>query len=192
VPAVETVTDVPRIEYNSESFPLFASKVNTILVNACANCHGREVMKSRKLTRTGGRPGITKNLMAALPFVNAKDPATSPILTKAVTPHGTATEAPFKTRTHPAYQTLETWVRFARAPEGTTAAEAPFPPEPRKLPDLGPDKAVPFAVPAVRLAGPTTEKFGQDSKTPVGPAPKPPADDPFDPAVFNQRGKPKK
>jgi hypothetical protein len=187
----DKVTDLAAIEYNSESFPLFAAKVNTILVNACANCHTRDDVKSLKLTRAGGRSGITKNLMAALPYVNPKDPATSPILTKAVTPHGTATEAPFKSRSHPAYQTLETWVRFARSPEGTTAPDSPLPAEPQKLPDLGPEKAESFAVPAVRLQGPTAEKFGQDSKTQASAPPKPAADDPFDPAIFNKDNKKK-
>ena len=56
------------------------------------------------------------SLTIALAQVNPADPAASPILTKSVTPHGTATEAPFKTRGHPAYQTLEVWARFARAP----------------------------------------------------------------------------
>jgi hypothetical protein len=187
-PVAETVTQVASIEYNSESFPLFASKVNTILVNACANCHAREDAKSLRLTRVTGRSGITKNLMAALAEVNPKDPAASPILIKAVTPHGTATEAPFKTRSHPAYETLETWARFARSPEGSAPPESPLPDEPRKLPASALDAAEPFAVPAVRLSAPTAEKFGEENKTRPGSLPKPAADDPFDPAIFNRSG----
>src|SRR5262249_3321739 len=112
LPKPDSVTDVPTIEYNSESFSLFASRINTILVNTCANCHARDDMKSFRLSRVGGRSGVTKNLMAALPFVNPKEPEASAVLTKAVTAHGTATEAPFKTRTHPAYQVLESWARI--------------------------------------------------------------------------------
>jgi hypothetical protein len=190
VPAKDPVTDVPVIEYNSESFPLFASRVNAILLNACANCHAKPDVKAFRLTRTGGRSGMSKNLMSALAQVNPADPAASPILTKSVTPHGTATEAPFKTRGHPAYQTLEVWARFARAPEGTPPPDDPLPlprpPEPRKLPDLGDTKAETKGPPG---AG---EVFGQESKS-ASPNPvKSPADDPFDPAIFNGAGKPKK
>lgn len=179
VPAKETVTDVPALDYNTESFPLFAGKVNAILLNACANCHAREDGKGFRLTRAGGRGGITRNLMAALPYVNAADPAASPILQKALTPHGGATEPPFKTKAHPAYQSLETWARFARATDGTPQPEArpvKDPAEPRKLPDLPPPP-------------PTGDVFGRDSKsTPPKPA-KTEASDPFDPAIFNGRKK---
>ena len=115
-PKTETVTEVPIVDYNSESFPLFATRINAILVNTCANCHANGVAKTFRLTRAGGRSAVTRNMMAALPFVNPKDPAASPILTKALLPHGTATEAPFKTRTHPAYQALAIWAQIARAP----------------------------------------------------------------------------
>jgi hypothetical protein len=180
-PARDTVTDVPAVDYNSESFPMFAGKVNAVLVNTCASCHAREDVKAFHLTRVGGRGGATRNLMAALPHVNAVDPAASPILLKSVTPHGGATDAPIKTRAHPAYQTLEGWVRFARAPEGTAA---PAPAEPMKLPDLPPEKSTAPPVP--------TEAFGQDSKT-VPPRPtRTEAADPFDPAIFNGELKPKK
>jgi hypothetical protein len=178
-PAKDTVTDVPAIEYNSESFPLFASRVNAILQNACASCHAKDDVKAFRLTRSGGRTALTKNLMSALAQVNAADPAASPLLSKAATPHGTATEAPFKTRNHPALQTLEIWARFARAPEGTPPPNDPLPlphpPEPRKLPELGDSKP--------EAKG--SEVFGQDSKS-VPPKPaKAPGDDPFDPAIFN-------
>jgi hypothetical protein len=180
--ARDPVTDVPAVDYNSESFPLFASKVNAVLMNTCANCHARDDVKAFHLTRVSGRGGVTRNLMAALPHVNPTDPAKSPILLQAVTPHGSGTEPPIKTRAHPAYQTLETWARFARAPEGTSAPE-PLPAakelaEPRRLPELPPDKP--------------TEAFGQDSKT-VPPRPiRTEATDPFDPAIFNGEVRPKK
>ena len=177
----DTVTDVPAIDYNSESFPLFASRVNAVLMNACATCHARDDAKAFRLTRLGGRSGATKNLMSALAQVNPTDPTASPILVKAVIAHGSATEAPFKTRTHPAYQTLESWARFARALEGTTEPDLV---EPRKLPDLSTDKP--------KTLKPMGDSFGQDSKSiPPKPA-KSQADDEFDPAIFNGQVKPKK
>ncbi len=165
------VTEVPVVEYNSESFPLFATRINAILVNTCANCHANGTARKFRLTRAGGRSAVTRNMMAALPFVNPKDPAASPILTKALLPHGKATEAPFKTRTHPAYQALEVWAQIARATEGTAVPEVPTAAEPGKLPDV------------VAPGSPqSTERFGQDSKP---AASKNAVPDPFDPAIFN-------
>jgi hypothetical protein len=171
-PATTVVADVKPVDYNSESFPLFATKVNTILINTCASCHAAPESKAFKLTRAGGRSGVSQNLMAALPHVNPADPLKSPLLVNAVTPHGTATEAPLRARAHPAYTALESWVRFARSTEGTAQPEpAPRFAEPRKLPDL-------------EAKGDT---FGQDSKSePPKPA-KSAADDPFDPALFNRK-----
>lgn len=170
--APTAVADVKPVDYNSESFPLFASKVNTILVNACASCHAAAESKAFKLTRAGGRSGVSQNLMAALPHVNPADPLKSPLLVNAVTPHGNGTEAPLRSRAHPAYASLETWVQFARSVEGTAQPEpAPRFGEPRKLPNL-------------EAKG---DAFGQDSKSePEKPA-KSAADDPFDPAAFNRK-----
>lgn len=183
-PAKDTVTDVPAIDYNSESFPLFASRVNAVLMNACASCHASNDVKAFRLIRQGGRSGATKNMMSALAQVNPTEPDASPLLTKAVIAHGSAKEAPFKSRTHPAYQTLESWARIARAPEGTLQPETV---EPRRLPELGPDKSSP--------GKPAGDSFGQDSQT-IPPKPTKPtksrADDEFDPAIFNGQVKPKK
>lgn len=188
--AKDTVTDVSAIEYNSESYPIFASKVNAILMNACASCHSREEVKAFKLTRLGGRSGMTKNLMAALAQVNPADPAASPLLVKAATAHGSATEAPFKTKSHPAYRNLEAWARFARTPEGTPAPEettaAVRMPETRKQTDPFLDK------PTAPMPPGSGDSFGQESKsTPPNPV-KTQADDEFDPAIFNGEVKPKK
>ena len=182
-PATEKVTDIAAVEYNSESFPLFASRINAILINQCATCHARDDVKAFKLTRVGGRNGVTRNMMAALTYVNPKNPEASPILTKSILAHGNATTPAFKTKSHPAYQALETWARFARAPEGTGEPEPTE--EPRKLPDLGAEKTTPAPRPS--------EPFGQESTSiPPPTQPKPRADDPFDPAAFNNPGTPKK
>lgn len=176
-PAKVVVADVKPVDYNGESFPLFATKVNAILVNACASCHAAPEAKAFRLTRTGGRAGVSQNLTAALPHVTPADPLRSPLLVNAVTPHGTATEAPLRSRTHPAYASLETWVRFARSVEGAAPSDPPpgkFA-EPRKLPE------------AVAKG----DVFGQDSKSVVPKPAKTEADDPFDPALFNGPAKKK-
>jgi hypothetical protein len=133
---------------------------------------------------------MTKNLMSALAQVNPTEPAASPLLAKAATAHGSATEAPFRTKSHPAYRNLETWARFARAPEGTSAPEESFasghPAEIRKQPDPVADK------PSIPMPLGPGDSFGQESKsTPPKPV-KTQADDEFDPAIFNGEVKPKR
>lgn len=178
LPKPDSVTDVGTVEYNSESFPIFATRINAILLNTCANCHASDDAKSFRLTRMGGRSGATKNMLAALLYVNAKEPASSVILAKAITAHGSATEAPFKTRNHPAFQALESWAQIARAADGTAAPATPPVQEPGRLPNLE-LKTVP-----PKSAGPG-DAFGQDSKS-VPPKPvKQQASDEFDPAIFN-------
>ncbi len=173
------VADVPTVDYNSASFPLFASRIHAILQNTCANCHARDDVKAFKLVRQTGRPAVSRNLAIALPYIDLADPAKSSLLIKAVTPHGTAAEAPLKTRNHPAYLALEAWVMIARAPEGTTDPEPrPETPEPKRLPALDKETAL--------LPAPTPGGFGaarpagSDDKKPAGPP------DPFDPATFNK------
>lgn len=187
-PKIDSVSDLKPIDYNTESFPMFATRVNTILVNACASCHGDPATKVFRLTRLGGRAGATQNLMSALPYINVEDPVKSPLLLKSLTPHGGGTEAPLRARTHPAYTTLETWARLARATEGTTSVP-PIPlrlPEPKKLPDLeGPGPLPMDVLPA--SVGPmvkTGESFGTE-RTPPKPVKGPTVDDPFDPEQFN-------
>jgi hypothetical protein len=174
----EIVAEVPVVEYNSESFPLFASRVNAILLNTCANCHARDDAKAFRLTRASGRATVTKNMMAALPYVNPKDPSASAILAKALMAHGNATEAPFKSRAHPAYEALEAWAKIARAPDGTLAPEASAR---QQLPELD----APAAGSSAKAPPAPGEPFGADSKsTPPKPL-KNEASDPFDPAIFN-------
>ena len=96
-------------------------------------------------------------------------------------PHGGATEATFKTKSHPAYQTLETWVRFARSPEGTLEPDEPLPTaEPKKLPEVVANE--PTKTPMPSRPG---EVFGEESTTLPGKPVKTQASDPFDPAIFN-------
>ena len=113
-PGREAVAEIPVVDYNSESFPLFVSRVNAILTNACAVCHARDDVKTFRLTRLGGRSGATKNLLAALPHVNPKDPGASAILVKSVTPHGGGTEATFKTKAQDMMDYLFTTPPFQR------------------------------------------------------------------------------
>jgi hypothetical protein len=175
--SANTVSDIPTVDFNSVSFPLFASRVHAILLNACASCHSRDDVKVFRLQKQSGRAAISRNLMSALAQINPNDPAKSPLLLKAVTPHGTATEAPFRTRNHPAYVVLEAWAMIARAPEGSMepAIRVEFN-EPKRLPIL--DKSQPPAAKtdsfgAARLEAPAVNKPG----SPV---------DPFDPSEFNK------
>ena len=190
--AVVKVTEVPSIDYNSETYPFFSTRVHSILLNACASCHARDDIKGYKLQRLTGKAAIGRNLMTSLAQINPNDPAKSPILVKALTPHGNAGEAPFKTRNHPAYQTLESWVLAARSPDAAagpagSAIAKPDVVEPKKLPDLEKtfEAATKAGDPNPKPAA-NQEGFGTARSKPTPEPKNAPAADPFDPAEFNK------
>lgn len=132
VPPVAPAADEPK--FNTAAAKAFASKVQPILANRCADCHARPDHASGfKLTRID--PGINdpqgadRNLRAAVKWVTPAAPHDSPLLAKAVTPHGKATAPPLPTTRHPAFQALELWVHWACGPEGSATPQA-VPPKP--------------------------------------------------------------
>jgi len=185
----------PAVEYNTESLGLFVTRVQPILMNACANCHatGRGG-PSFKLTRSyanelTNRRATQQNLAAVLAQVNRKQPETSVLLSRAVTVHGEATQAPLKNRQVPAFKTLEEWVQLALTHE------------PRELP-LTPPASVPEPKDSPQSA--TAQPKFAAAHAPVPSVPKPavpqpvspqspaspPPPDPFDPMLFNGQGQP--
>lgn len=180
----KTVKEVPNLEYNTASFAFFATKVHPVLLNACATCHSQSDVKAFSLVKLTGRENVSRNLMNSLPYIDAIDPEKSTLLVKAITPHGNAKEAPFRTRNHPAYQTLEAWVLIARAPEGTLS---PLP----KIVKLGvqPETTpLPIEAPAPAEESVKGNQFGTTKKE-VLPIKR--VEDPFDPDQFNKAAPPK-
>ena len=174
-------------ELSTESLSLFLSRVQPILMNACANCHATGRGGTFKLIRTYetgliGRKTTQQNLAAVLAQVNKELPSASPLLTKAVSIHGKSgdmAQPPLKNREAAAYRSLEDWLRVTVDTKGavpgvgsvtvadrTRAAESTAPSSPNK---------------------PETREPGIATEPPVAVEPV----DPFDPIIFNRQMHPK-
>ncbi len=120
------------LDYNRESFGMFAGKVQPILINLCARCHATGQGGPFTLVGVNGgdRKATLRNLSATLKQLKKSDPAASPLLEKAVTAHGKSAHPPLRDRQAPAYENLEAWVRLAVVSD--EAAPATPTPEPVK------------------------------------------------------------
>jgi hypothetical protein len=112
-PAIKPPVVKQTLDVSTEAFAQFATRVQPVLMNTCISCHGLGKGGSFQLVRSadgGNRAVAQSNLNAALEFINFERPVLSPLLTKAVVAHGSATASPLKGRQAPAFQTLQTWV----------------------------------------------------------------------------------
>ncbi|MBY0528288.1 MAG: hypothetical protein K2R98_33165 [Gemmataceae bacterium] len=192
---------LPVPDFNADSLGMFVSRVQPILMNACASCHAGDRSGSFKLTRTyegqlTNRKATQQNLAAVLSQVNQERPQSSRLLVRAVTAHGGAgDQAPLKSRQAPAYRLMEDWVQFALrnvpARENVIATSPVAVAEPKTASEPAPSKPVaaptpvPQSVPFATMTAPAAAP-----SVPTTPAPATPAEgpsDPFDPAIFNQQ-----
>ncbi len=172
------VIDVEPPVYNPESFGMFVSKVQPILMNLCISCHGGEKGGSFSLVRAdqSDRSAAVHNLSVALKHLNRSKPQESPFLLKSIAAHGNAVRPPLRDRQHPAFANLETWVNLAIVPE-----------------DAEPTPAKAVVEPKVKPKSPSpSTRFGELSKSKPLPEPQTEAKDAFDPAIFNGTIQPKK
>jgi hypothetical protein len=154
------------VDLTEEALGQFATRVQPILMNACANCHANGRGGSFKLTRSYNsgvlnRKTLQQNLAAVLGEVNLVQPQNSLLLSKAVSVHGSQEQAPIKNRQAAAYHILEYWV-------WATLADNP------QLRDEAVQKA------AATSAG--TSPFAE-VKTPPGDKPRAPVEEGGKPAV---------
>ncbi len=196
---------LPPIDVTAESLSVFASRVQPILMNACANCHTAGRGGTFQLIRSygsglGDRHSLEQNLAVVLSHVNTSQPIVSRLLTKSVSLHGLGmTTAPLRGRQAPAYLTLEHWVMDTLAnnpqlrvnaspaePPATATASATIPPPPvGQAGSWGNDRSAtpaPASMPAVPLPTPP-------ALNPAGAGPEPPKatnSDPVDPEDFNR------
>ena len=154
---------------NSAAFPLFAAKVQPILMNVCARCHcdpasaGGLVLERVPLGYAD--PDATRrNARAVTPFIRPDDPGSSPLLAKAIAAHGDLRDPPLPSPAHPAFHNLALWVHLAVAPD-SRAAPAVIPPPGAKPATTGGARPMTVAPAPIRQA--------------VG-------DDPFSPDAFNR------
>jgi len=114
-------SDLPAITINSESLSQFATRVQPILMNACARCHAAadhdSAFRLERSTQQGpsNRRAVQVNLAAVLAQLHSQQPERSPLLVKAASAHGPTSEAPLTGRQAEALTVLEDWVRLTLA-----------------------------------------------------------------------------
>ena len=109
----------------------FTLRVQPLLLNGCGAgaCHGGDQTRGgfllqRSPSATAQSPQFTRqNLIQALALVNRKEPGQSPLLKKALEPHGGGDSAPLSGQDSAAYRTLAAWLdQVAPAAESTGAS----------------------------------------------------------------------
>jgi hypothetical protein len=211
----ETRPSGPPITITGDSLSMFASRIQPILMNACARCHSSSENNSAfRLVRSHSigmlnRRAVQENLAAVLSQVHGSQPDRSPLLIKAISAHGPTGEAPIKGRQVQAFHVLEDWVKrtletnthLAETLRPTTAqtSDAP-PPAPKKQeqPVAGPAPApapvrtnVPVT-PSPTSAGPAPVRPVSVKPSPTAPAEQEqaidhPPESEFDPVLFNRQ-----
>ena len=151
--ALVTVVE-PEPDVSPEGATSFVTRAQPILANQCMECHARADHASAfKLIRVTGfevGPQATHaNLRAVASQLKKDDPASSPLLTKALTAHGGMKQPPFVSRQAVAFRALESWVVVAIA----NASMPPMtPPAQPLIPPTAPVSPIP---PATTLAQPS-------------------------------------
>jgi hypothetical protein len=204
-PTVANKNDEPHaelplnVEVTADSLTLFSTRVQPILMNACAQCHAGEKAGKFRLTRAFepgnlGHRTLKENLTAVLSEVNLENPKTSPFLLKSISVHGSMSQPPLNNRQRAAYKTLEEWVNLTlannpqlRQPPLETAAATSAPKEPFAVSSSKTGKSNGEKPVEPRVVAPT-QRMEKDGTTPgaggseqAGPA------DPFDPSIFNKQ-----
>jgi hypothetical protein len=191
----ESETPTVPVDVSADAVGVFATRVQPILMNTCAGCHATDKGGKFKLTRSYDSDGLNRkviqqNLAAVIAQVDVHEPRISPLLTKAVSAHGTLAQAPLRSRQAPAYRTLEEWVRLTvvnnpaiREPVPAPHAESHSPAPPKGEPAFAADAAPPGE------SSSTPSPAAAPAKPVAAPA-KPAAPDPFDPADFNRLVRP--
>jgi hypothetical protein len=113
VPAVRPVEAPAAVDVTAESFIAFATKVQPILMNACASCHASEKVTAFRLERVADsnrKVSTLRNLAMVIEHTDLDHPTVSPFLVKAVTPHGKDAITPLKDRSAAPFQALQGWV----------------------------------------------------------------------------------
>src|SRR6266478_3649037 len=112
-----SILDTSRpIDLTAGSVNQFITKVQPILMNTCAGCHGAAHTGPFQLQRVldGGavsRRTTQYKLAHVLAQISPDAISASPLLTRAVSIHGESPQPPIKNREAAAYRRLEDWVK---------------------------------------------------------------------------------
>jgi hypothetical protein len=213
-PAVASASDKAKenvknaaheLEVSADSFSVFATKVQPILMNACAKCHTGKDAGQFQIDRSAenvvaGRRTLQQNLTAVLAQVNLEQPRNSPFLEKAVSVHGNMERAPLSGKHQmAAYRTLEDWVRLTLSsnPKGHDVPLEAVLPAPKEKADFASekneskDRGEPSDLP--RAGKKSTRQASALEKTEKSAKTQPKSGqstDPYDPEVFNKLAHP--
>jgi hypothetical protein len=193
------------VDLTASSVSQFITKVQPVLMNTCAGCHGPAHEGPFQLERVVDNGVVSRratqyNLAHVLAQINPENVAISPLLTKAVAIHGEAVQPPIKNREAAAFHRLEDWIKqtlennpqlrerpattFAGEPGGFASSEPQAPATgtpPKKEPKKAEDTETPGSSPPSEFA----------TSKPAAPKPTAPVD-PFDPVIFNRQTHPEK
>jgi hypothetical protein len=169
------------IPVTREALSVFATRIQPILMNTCANCHANGRGGEFKLIRTfdnalTNRRSTQQNLVEVLNYVNKDNPQGSMLLTKAVSVHGKGSEMaqpPIRGRDLPVYKALDDWVRATIDTKAELQSHAPV------ATDTPTDIHLP--IPENTGTKPASKSTEPASGSAIVPT------DPFDPSVFNQQ-----
>jgi hypothetical protein len=206
---------LPPVELTTDSLGLFATRVQPILMNTCANCHATGRGGKFRLIQAfqGGlanRKTLEQNLAAVLGQINLNQPELSRLLTKAVSDHARTGQAPLKNRRDEPYPTLEKWVKLTVANnphlrDSLAPSAVPSMPATSSLTTNPEQHSVArtqtqWGADAQAPATPVSPTLPSSSAVPVpvsrtlaAPPPPPPTVgpvDPYDPEPFNRRLQP--
>ena len=103
---------------NAETSIPFANKVQPILMNACASCHANGGSGGKfaldGVSERGPKGRHAAQFAAVLNYIDMDRPTISPLLVKAVSPHGAPTP-PIKDRSAQPFVAIKSWLDLAIA-----------------------------------------------------------------------------
>ncbi len=167
----------------------FASRVQPMLLNRCAQCHsqhtlGNDPTRWTLVTPPAGARASSRmtreNLAASIPYINRDAFEESELLLKATTAHGGG-ETPLDARNAKAVNSLKAWLMMAvRAlPEPSSSPETPQ--------TTAAQTSLPVETPVVAERPRMTELTSQPELRGSQPTRLPQVSNPFDPDLFNRR-----
>ncbi len=191
---------------------MFSTAIQPLLLNTCttSGCHGVAADNRLRLLRlnlgkSASRRLTQRNLHAVMQLIDRNNPSASPLLQVPIAPHGTSKNPIFTSKEAVQYRQLVVWVsRVTNAPttEQPTSVEKPndtlsqrfstapaieldasFAPNPAHATSgAGAGRVAPTA----KSDEPATSASGKRTARKIA-SPEMPADDPFDPDLFNRR-----
>jgi hypothetical protein len=188
----------PPVDVSADCVAQFVTRVQPILMNACASCHAAgtagEAFRLQRCYESGGnsRRAMQHNLSLVVAQINFAQPGLSPLLIKAVSTHGPAmNRAPLADRQAPAYLALQEWVKR------TVANNPHLQSHPAESAVAAAAEPSGFAAPHPAAPAPPTTPPAPPTPTPTaapgpGPVVSPNIIDVVDPEMFNREHHPER